>query len=262
MELPAELERYIFEWAARVHSGTRAALIQVSKYAGPWIEPILYEIVIVGVRSRGCQPSLDALQRYGHHVRHLLLGTDPKALISQYLVACPRTINLGIWTSQKLDEEAIDALKRLPLERLCIHLEAIFNYQALLLPQAEKILSAFPKLTHLDIASDSAPQPIIPCLKLLPKLSHLSLPRDFRPAPETVLKYWREIPTLEYFTLVAEGNGSEDYSEDFRRSEDDLRVVRCLVRNFLDDWKRAAKGESDMWAYVKVVTERRSGLML
>ncbi|TFK66227.1 hypothetical protein BDN72DRAFT_158514 [Pluteus cervinus] len=261
VELPPELERHIFEWAAHIHPGTGPVLMRVSKYVASWIEPILYEIVIVGVKSRGSRLSLEALKKYGRHVRHLLLGDVPNELTSQYLASCPGTINLGIWTSRKLNEEAINTLNRLPLERLCIHLDAIFNYKDLLFPQAERILSAFHKLTHLDIASDSSPEPITTCLNLLPKLSHLSLPRDFRNVRETVQKYLQDIPKLKYVLVVSEGHGSEDYSEDLIMPDDDQRVVRCLVLDFFDDWNRGARGEKDMWVYVKEVAEKRSGIL-
>lgn len=62
-DLPTELEREIFETAARMRPGSALDLVLVARKVRTWIQPLIYEMVTLGTddtslfricRARGC----------------------------------------------------------------------------------------------------------------------------------------------------------------------------------------------------------------
>ncbi|TFK64279.1 hypothetical protein BDN72DRAFT_278450 [Pluteus cervinus] len=153
--LPVELERAIFEDAARLSRQSIPLFMRVAHRVKEWLEPLLYSVVIVHQAYQGVKgytPPIERLESYAPHVRHFLIYSliiDEFCVddLVKYLTLCTNLINVGLWIVYRHSEIAA-ALSSLPLERFSGPLLRF-------LPDIQRQIGgtqiAFPGLTHLEL---------------------------------------------------------------------------------------------------------------
>ncbi|TFK74248.1 hypothetical protein BDN72DRAFT_833579 [Pluteus cervinus] len=121
--LPPELEREIFELAARIDRAVCRSLLVVSKRVYLWIEPLLYETIIQDKRS-GKEATFPLPEGKSRYVRNLLLGgTVDWSSTDEILRDCPNITNLAVWC--RTTPDCLDIIKNLPLKRLSANFHAL-----------------------------------------------------------------------------------------------------------------------------------------
>ncbi|KAJ7458923.1 hypothetical protein FB451DRAFT_964776, partial [Mycena latifolia] len=188
--LPPELEREIFEIAARNHPATIPVLVRIAKrvnvifhhcvaQGGHRIEPMLYRVLCVawelGNPSRiplaALRSAMDVKPAafFHDHVRHLqFMGYFPVEDIIKILSVCKNTINLSLSGRSIRDARTLlPFLGVLPLQRLSATLGRLFA------TGTDFSHPLFSQITHIDV-------PTMPWevagFALLPRLTHLSFP--------------------------------------------------------------------------------------
>ncbi|TFK65250.1 hypothetical protein BDN72DRAFT_900863 [Pluteus cervinus] len=267
ISLPVELERVIFELAAQIDPATVPSLALVSSYVSPWVLPIIYETLIVCLSSDENGPPIPSLERYGKYVRHLLVGHHGSTVagVTSIFALCPNITHLALWAVLILDGTALEGLKRLPLIRLSIHMESLFDLSQSMIPQAERIFPSFPQLTHLDVANH-VPEQLSDCLEYLPRLIYLSLPDDSKnsglESPEEILD---ALPNLKFILFLTQdvddsiklGNPPNGIKlEELGSKWPELIVTACAPV-----WKRRSR-KTPRQTYPKMVTWKNSSLRL
>ncbi|KAG5725557.1 hypothetical protein E4T56_gene10066 [Termitomyces sp. T112] len=123
--MPSELQRLIFETAARRDRSVARQLILVSQNVRTWIEPILYECIIV--RS---QQHAEALfktiaaksQALGSFVKSLAIGDSVTLQQSKdILAACSQNVvNFAVWTNSRNPSVFLPFVRSLSIRRLSL----------------------------------------------------------------------------------------------------------------------------------------------
>ncbi len=219
--------------------------------------------MIVYTDSSARHPSDVVIQKYGHHIRHLLFGGRGSIFVLvSYLKSSPNITSLAVWSDFVPQEELLTLLKKLPLVRLSMYPTTLLMDE----PGSDEdqkavhnLFSCFPQLTYLDLVLEP-PVPYIPCLRSLPNLTYLS---TFR-APHA-MRDWsfpdlrNECPGLKALVIVREGTKLKTYEE----ADDDLvsikdpRVVSCLVPSYVKDWERGARGQPDIYDFGLEILRKR-----
>ncbi|KAJ6583027.1 hypothetical protein DFH09DRAFT_1360308 [Mycena vulgaris] len=201
LDLPVELEREIFEIAAKADVGTALRLVLVARRVQAWVEPIIYSRVVVAhapeivgaqtqfartilARARRCgkvQSSKPTHQArllkfiriipfrpaafFARHVKCLHVGNLSEIELVTVLTTCTGISELGWWTST-VTASVVPALATLALRRLSV--DHSFDFQFPGIP-------SFATLTHLDITfHDTVLIPQLPPLENFPALTHFS----------------------------------------------------------------------------------------
>ncbi|TFK67176.1 hypothetical protein BDN72DRAFT_843419 [Pluteus cervinus] len=110
--LPTELEREVFIFALQDEVTSPIALLLVAKYVYDWLIVDLYKTVLI--RSFRQDISMDGIETYGHHTRHLLVeygvdwheqygqhGHDVGDFISHF----PNVYNIALWSLDRSGNE-------------------------------------------------------------------------------------------------------------------------------------------------------------
>ncbi|TFK65249.1 hypothetical protein BDN72DRAFT_921078 [Pluteus cervinus] len=215
------------------------------------ILPILYETVIIYSRVKA--PPITSLERCGRYVRRLLITptriTADSKLVASYLHSCPNITNLALWANPINNKTIIEAIKRLPLIRLSIHLDSLFDLVEPITSQAARIFPIFSQLTHLDMQSD-VPNELSEFLCYLPSLKYLSVPTG---TPDLELdEAFAALPHLKFILFLKQDLYLDDYACDIddRATLPDQIIVNCRVPIFTEDWIQGATGGIDVWEYV------------
>ncbi|KAJ7449043.1 hypothetical protein B0H11DRAFT_2247351 [Mycena galericulata] len=208
LDLPVELEREIFEMAAKADVGTALRLALVARRVQSWIEPIIYSRVVVAEapevavlprevralrayrslhksKSKRAAPQVNVprfirtlpfrpASFFAHHVKRLHLGNLSEPHLLTVLAACTGATELG-WWGNDLTAPVATALVRLPLTRLAVDRTFHFHFFLPGTSTSTSIGPAFDHLTHLDLTFDTMAMPALPPLDPFPALTHLSL---------------------------------------------------------------------------------------
>ncbi|TFK61774.1 hypothetical protein BDN72DRAFT_849401, partial [Pluteus cervinus] len=208
-------------------------------------------------------PSEEVIQKYGHHIRHLLFGwRGSLATFVLYLTSSPNITSLAVWSDFRPQEEWFHFFKRLPLVRLSMYPITLLMDNERLEEgpkEAHTLFLCFPQLTHLDLVLE-LPLPYIPCLKSLPNLRYLSM---YLPAHSIRNSSFPDLrndsPGFKVLVIIREGTEIHEYEE----SDDDLtnikdpRVVSCLVPSYVRDWERGARGQFDVYDFGLEILKKR-----
>ncbi|TFK66744.1 hypothetical protein BDN72DRAFT_899573 [Pluteus cervinus] len=241
--LPPELEYDIFILAFYNDSKNEKNLALVAKRVFDWLIPHRYHIVILSDSDEGSYPigfNEATYQRYGHHVRHLLIGV---LRLGVYLHLFPNVVNLAFWVDYKPIH--LPSLLQLPLTRLSAD-------------PSPALFQVFSKLTHLDILSTASDDEISPVL-YLPNLTHLCVLRSISQSFLEMFLDKERCPELRVAIVWSFGSGSAVLYEHQSLEVDDNRVVmvRCEPRH---DWQIGARGGFDMWKFAEGVIASRNVL--
>ncbi|KAJ7753942.1 hypothetical protein DFH07DRAFT_506087 [Mycena maculata] len=206
MDLPVELQRKIFETAARADMGTALRLAVVSTWVQAWVEPIIYARVVVARKDNPAalpishhtgwvEPprtpiptpkfigslrfkSLRLPSFFARHVKSVLFGYLYQSELLPVLLHCTGVTELG-WWGTSLTPAVGAAMSALPLRRLAVDFSFLLPFR--ISPAYTALSSTLAHLTHFDLnlvkgVPSELRFPAIPrLLKDLPALTHFSL---------------------------------------------------------------------------------------
>ncbi|TFK61769.1 hypothetical protein BDN72DRAFT_863340 [Pluteus cervinus] len=266
--LPVELERYIFEISIAIFPQTATTLVRLSKYVHDWLVPLIYEVIVSSVKDRR-EPGTEAIERYGPHIRHLLVGWDGNEdVLTDFLTWSPNIINLAVWCNLDDDGEWKSLAQRLPIVRLSIHPASVYNGNHTdnqIKEELTSFFSSFPQLTHLDIASEIACRSMT-FFDAMPKLTYLSLYHDGYeegydeelPVNQRYPDLREDYPSIKFLIFLKESSLLTCYTrdtEDRSRWVDDPRAMGWVVPSYVDDWENGARGRPDVWKFATRLPE-------
>ncbi|KAJ7040981.1 hypothetical protein C8F04DRAFT_1081261, partial [Mycena alexandri] len=255
--LPPELEREIFELAVRVHPSVAPNLLLVAHRVHVWIEPILYEtlIILVGAPSEPPPAILQAFQSkpasfFRTHVRNLLLHYDRHAKqFPAILSRCSGTVNLAVLGQAR--HSLLAPLGAMKLQRLAVHMQALFGPKHI-----DLTLPCFATLTHLNIMNSDEDRITAEDFASLPALTHLHL-FQCRALMDAVLLRCHALKVL-----VSTWAFPPEIPE-LRSLIQDPRVVLVHLwahrRSSIEDWKAGTEGRPDLWSRADLFVAKRHG---
>ncbi|KAJ7487384.1 hypothetical protein B0H11DRAFT_1117736 [Mycena galericulata] len=271
--LPAELERLVFETAAYSNPQSMPGLLLVARRVKIWIEPLLYRGLYFSWKARkarepGSQSPMAAIfdlfdakpaSFFHDNVRSLCFRDfHPTEVIAEVLCACDATVNLTFFDLMG-GPALLPILATLPLQRLSACLVHLFP------DWIDFAHPLFAQITHLDILDwDDRGWDFYSGLAELPHLTHLCFSYN-RYVPDDVCRgALRYCPSLEVLAIVRSSlEGCSDRAlfgplaepTDLRT---DARFVVVVVEDDLNDWKKGTLGGKDYWAVADaMVAERR-----
>ncbi|KAJ7097545.1 hypothetical protein C8R44DRAFT_811605 [Mycena epipterygia] len=256
--LPLELEREIFELTARVYPKMAPILLRVAQRVHTWIEPLLYETLILRVPESNSSHMLALLKSKPTsflYVRNLLLDDSflkhadhSKLAIS----ACSKVQDLALFNPRP-SESLLSHLAAMKLQRLMVRLDLLFGHTSLI----NFTLPVFATITHLDtrLIADG----FVTGLSLLPVLTHLCLfeakHSDLNYALLNCKKSNILINTYRAAAPLAEEGRA------FSITDPRLVLTRMLFYDArVKDWELGAQGGCDSWARADLfVAKKRRG---
>ncbi|KAJ7112772.1 hypothetical protein C8R43DRAFT_1040472 [Mycena crocata] len=286
LDLPVELEREIFELAAKADVRTALRLAIVARRVQVWVEPIIYSRVVVahapaaslqlsyahdiqwersarGRRSKKA-PQIPVLRFirtipfrpasfFARHVKQLLLGNLTEPELVTVLSTCTGIAELGWWSSTAT-APVMAALATLKIDRLSV--DRSFDLLAAATPAA----AMFANVTHLDITMepDDYNMPALPPLQSFRSLTHFSMVFGrFLPAsPENWLnEVLKARPSLNILVLFSDRIHNEQIAG-LRPRNPDPRVVVMLPP--VGEW--TARWVHDAWPLAEEVVRERHKL--
>ncbi|KAJ7489107.1 hypothetical protein FB451DRAFT_1024520, partial [Mycena latifolia] len=254
--LPLELEREIFEITARLYPWMVRTLLRVAHRVLGWIEPMIYETLIVN--QKALHPSfLLALKTKPAgflHVRNLLLGTQlllaPDEL-NMLLSACSAVVNLALFRPH---HSMLPHLAAMKLQRLRAELYSLFN--SVVIDFTHPLFTA---VTHLDTRDwGSVPRYSDPSgFASLPALTHLNICNASCAVLCSLLLGCKKLKVLilSTYSLQSCKNASRNLSID-----DPRFVLMTYGGGGMVDWEAGTRGERDYWERADLfVAKRRRG---
>ncbi|KAJ3810187.1 hypothetical protein F5876DRAFT_42275 [Lentinula aff. lateritia] len=258
-DLPVELERSIFEIAARLDLKTAMNLSLVCRQLKEWIQPLIYEMVTLGTGDSALfLRTMEMLPAdfFARSVKRLCLTVSINPNDAQRILRiCTGISNLACW---------VDFIGRFPLTpstpfRELLHplrlrrlsIEAA-HFQTLSFPECAWIHS----LTYLDLVFWKEDSLLIRELRFLPALTHLALLLQHSSIETSALAYILSIlPSLQILCLVTDEDDLERYEQGTRLL--DPRVVCLPHPESVLDWEAPYRGRPDMWSQAEEIIEQR-----
>ncbi|KAJ6587590.1 hypothetical protein DFH09DRAFT_230789 [Mycena vulgaris] len=267
--LPLEIEREIFELAARATPERIPLLLAVSHPVKTWIEPIRFRTIVF---SEFPNPNMYSEEPAGHymsmaqflhvldskplsffrdHVRHLYFAHIYKpAQMRKVICACNAATSVVI--CEQVEPSLLPILSALPLQRLTINLGDLF-------PGGPDFSHAlFSTITHLEI---SEPTPsdwgTWSGLTHMLKLTHLALEHV---GSDVYMGALRNCKSLAVLLCISWGS-AEFGSDNFL----DPRFVALSQRSDIfmsrDLWIAGADGGRDRWVEVEEIVAKQRAVM-
>ncbi|KAJ7430211.1 hypothetical protein B0H11DRAFT_2138202 [Mycena galericulata] len=260
---PVELERVIFEIAARDWPVAIPSLMLVAQRVKQWVEPLLYRVIIlssqksafhlhgfprltVGFLLRVIQEKPPGFLRDSvRHVfvRHLFRGDTDTAwhprrvenpALDAILAACTGVADLFLGFGVSATREVLGAMSC--LRRLTLEIDLLFDGYPV-----NFMHPLFRNITHLEVLdSASVRESAWPAIASIPNLTHLAFcDPAFCPIFASVLRTSSRMQCLIF--LCADKVQMEEMPEDPRF------VVSGKV-DFDADWQNGSRGGDDYWA--------------
>ncbi|KAF8654995.1 hypothetical protein AX16_003299 [Volvariella volvacea WC 439] len=289
--LPQDVERVIFELAAREDRSSILVLMQVARRVYAWLEHMLHEIVILPSGGRELHDDPDTMLYLSlsrrpdgpqtRHVRHLLIHGERHPAHETLLPHCHNIQDLALWN--RFPSTAFPHLSSVihsphrtvsprGLLRLSVPLKDMFPDR-----RVDFSHEALKDLTHLDIAGGLDHWEDENNLSCLKKLRYLSFP-DVYPGQSEVIRKSLEVCEALEVVVLYRLHGHQPFIDikelpSIRRkvgldgTVQDLPEDRVVVFsyedmeygrfNWLDDWVRGALGKGDLWAKAEKIIEGR-----
>lgn len=281
-ELPMELEREIFEWAARAHCRSAVNLALVAKRFQAWcvdenthllteslrlhrIEPIIYETVVLDYPIVTTTLFLRTLKFrpagfFAQNVKSIYLTSMiPFTQAQKVLSICTGATSIACWADPDPKSDGLMPLLRTrPLERISTKLEALCSIETMdtISPTRYHIsLGTFANLSHIDIVNP--PGYFIPVewawLHVLPALTHLAFGDLFSMDHLHMLELFSELlAECEFLQTLVVISHDEPFIMELEKSGlCDLRLVLLpsfhYPRSLRDYWEGVRQGGPDFW---------------
>ncbi|KAJ6607694.1 hypothetical protein B0H10DRAFT_2070692 [Mycena sp. CBHHK59/15] len=239
LPLPPELEREIFETAARLYPGTIPALLLVAQRVLAWIEPLLYRTLVIKADMSQARDAarLDALIRALRSKPPTFIRDNVRNLLHQGDVHRHQVLEI-LSVCGGSSPDFIPVLEKLHLQRLSIFLDDIWpTTDAYTLP-----LSVFGTITHLDLFN-LAHDNIYAAVAALPALTHVSLlaePVAHATSATQMCQLLSGCPNLQVLVYMFSARFDQPLATTSRGlSIDDARLVFVRGQWGMDPWARA-----------------------
>jgi hypothetical protein len=184
--LPSELERIIFEIAAFSYKATALQLVLIARRVQTWIEPIIYQTVMLGLDSSTAGLTEDLFMRtlnsrpsdfFATHVKTLLFASSFNVEIAvDVLLKCTGVVCIGFWINpprfRKANLRPILDNDSLRPRLLSMDLEELTLSHDACLTRPFFDLHFFSHVTHLEVTTDEGWKEES-YFHLLPSLTHL-----------------------------------------------------------------------------------------
>ncbi|KAF8646621.1 hypothetical protein AX16_007122 [Volvariella volvacea WC 439] len=296
--LPQELERFIFELAARSdRSNTLFALMLVAHRVRAWVDPIRFEIMMIGSASWFRTPPKNIMHRYrlshpsglqGALIGHLLYDTSDDSGFdwNDFLPTCYNLQSLAIWggrpgplgsTLQTLTTLTRSSLRTVSPSGGLFCLSACLTH---LFPggNIDWTHPVLKDLTHLDVldqphelgewVEENSPA----CLKRLRYLLFGDINTGHPSTVDFLTKCLERCSALEL--MILPGNIYVEKDESLlpqtrrilgpdgtvKTVPEDRVVINDSVHGFDDwviDWYRGATGGEDIWIKCEMIAKQR-----
>ncbi|KAJ7660174.1 hypothetical protein DFH06DRAFT_391574 [Mycena polygramma] len=254
-KLPSELEREIFEIAAVQNPKSIPTFLRVCRRVRAWLEPFLYQVLMIlhwnapllfAVESKAGAWLRAAVRHAFFHIKSEYEATKVKNL----LTACSDISNLTLIERSDPDDELIDILDKMRLQKLDLTLTSSAPDWGLVTLGRPMFLS----VTHLAMFKEPrfagqqeqwlnwAPLASLPALTYLSLSEYLSL----HLLSQTLSQCPRLVLAITTFCGEYERNHAISFARGITIS--DPRVVVMLVADYIKDWERGAWGAPDYWA--------------
>ncbi|KAJ7626082.1 hypothetical protein FB45DRAFT_922904 [Roridomyces roridus] len=266
--LPYELEREIFELAARAHPKFAPRLALVSSYVQTWVETVIYELIVLGASSS--KPDLfwrtfssRPASFFDKRIRTLHLGTGVSHTQARSLLAvCTNLTSLTCWSNPLPSGAKLRASLPHVLHRLSINAIALWGTGASLGPDVSDPL--FARLTHLEIVNPPSWFDWS-CLLVpgaLPCLTHLAFGDLSFPHASSIIPFFSAAlaaskeeeegaPRLQMLVAVSRNAQFLAALEEFEELWEDKRLVclpsYCHPWTPGEYWDGVARGEVQFW---------------
>ncbi|KAF8198875.1 hypothetical protein K438DRAFT_1823871 [Mycena galopus ATCC 62051] len=264
---PPELERAIFEFAARSCPTKIPTLMQTAWRVKHWVEPLLYRVIhISSTPARQMsgfpivpidvlvQAILNKRSALLNAVEFLFLENMPLSpagpIVDVILLACPRLTNL--FSSIPLSNlQGLASLRR--LRRLAVDTTDLLHPHP-----ADFTPPLFGNVTHFELL-DVPPGPDASRyadLVLIPSLTHISF--NCKPLLHELYPLLERRTRLEYIVLLSPDLHPHRVMRQIRHSDE--RFVQIGQTNFRADWFSSARGGRDYWDLAEAfIAARRAG---
>ncbi|KAF9077367.1 hypothetical protein BDP27DRAFT_1413783 [Rhodocollybia butyracea] len=258
-DLPIELERDIFEIAARMDLQTALNLSLVCRQLKDWTQPLVYEMVTLGTGD--IELFLRTMEMFppdffARCVKRLCLTVSIVPLHARTILqACTGITSLACWVDF-IDSEpnTLSPFGQLfyPLRLRHLSIETA-HFRRLELHECTWIHT----LTRLDLIFWRRDSLLISELHLLPALTHLALFIQHKDVENGLTYILSVVPALQVLCLVVDDVDLEYYEHNVNQI--DLRVVYMTRPGSVRDWEAAYRGLPDMWSRAEdIVAERRA----
>ncbi|EGO22469.1 hypothetical protein SERLADRAFT_409958 [Serpula lacrymans var. lacrymans S7.9] len=275
--LPTELEQMIFVTAALDYPLSAPKLALVARRTQLWVEPLVYEAIIVQHPSNTSRKAtvdgfLYAISRkpadfFARHVKILILSYLKQSQITRILSVCTGVVSLGCWTGCNAQLGRFIARSPLRPRRLSTCLE-----NTMAMNEDPDFGSPFYRnVTHLELDDSwSRWMTWAPAFALLPRLTHLALSFTFPvQIGNMLLDALRQIlggcKTLELCVLfLAAGSGQKWYQSSnslfVEKVIRDPRVVMMPWSLSHVRWASECWGSWSMWSCAGAIALRQREL--
>ncbi|KAF8800788.1 hypothetical protein BYT27DRAFT_7342299 [Phlegmacium glaucopus] len=220
VDLPYELECYIFKLTAGMYLRTAPKLCRISKYVQEWAEAVIYETVVLSpytnirlfLRTLRSRPPIF----FGRNVKKLHITKNFKsAVITRIVSACSGVTDFICWTDPTV--RLIQFLVPQRLQKLSITMEAFWGTSS---PSTRRFdPDIFPHLSHLEIVDPTASQTFdwnSLGLCELPAFAHMAFSDLTGQSHSQLLKYIRRLlrDCQHLLALVVFSREGEDLVKD------------------------------------------------
>ncbi|KAJ7782528.1 hypothetical protein DFH07DRAFT_325234 [Mycena maculata] len=181
LELPYELEREIFEFAAYAYPKYAPQLALVTSYVQTWVEAVIYETIVLGATSRKQELfwrtfSSRPAAFFSKNIRVLHLATGISYTQARKIITiCTNLYSLTCWSNPLTSTEEFGALLSPSLRRLSVNASTIWSPTGSFIAP-DLTHPVFARLTHLEIVNPPSWFDWAPLLDedALPNLTHLA----------------------------------------------------------------------------------------
>ncbi|KAJ7646566.1 hypothetical protein FB45DRAFT_998050 [Roridomyces roridus] len=277
MDLPYELEREIFELAARAYPKDAPSLALVASYVQEWVEAAIYEIIVLG---SCCPQKLELFFRtfssrptafFAKNVRvlHLTAGVS-HTQARKLLAVCTNLSSLTCWANPLGSGEEFSASLAVTspnLRRLSINVASLWSPGA---PGPNFTHPFLARLTHLELVNPPTWFDWSPLLDgcSLPNLTHLAFGDLTAAHSPTMIDFFvaalaSDIPRFEMLIAVSRNvvflNALEKAEligpDSGRESERRFVCLPCYYYPFKPSeyWKGVARREVQFWRTPEMV---------
>ncbi|KAJ7222832.1 hypothetical protein B0H12DRAFT_1151058 [Mycena haematopus] len=272
MDLPPELQREIFETAARADMGTALSLAVVSSGVQAWVEPIIYARIVVArnpalpiARPTGgkfidsLRLSLRPRSFFARNVKSVLLGLLHPVELLLILSTCTGVTELGWWGARRIGPMVEAAMGALPLRRFAVDSTFLAPFHNI--PDHTALTSTLAYLTHFDLNL------VRLLLAGFPALTHFSLLYPAHLSTSDTIKVntsaWADpvlaaAPRLCVFLLFCDAVYYEELDGLRPRSTDLRVVVRTSPREGEGGHRPGSRWFHDAWPLAdEIVRDRK-----
>ncbi|KAF8069962.1 hypothetical protein FPV67DRAFT_994905 [Lyophyllum atratum] len=258
---PDDLQRLIFEIAARADGKTARRLVLVARHVRKWIEPILYECLIIRSQREGTLlfETIGSKPRgfFATHVKSLAIGDSVTFQRSKaILAACSQNIvNLAVWGNTRNPTIFLPFIRSQNIRRL-----SLMSQHSSELSFPPSLLSS---LTHLMIldgpyswfqireaarhrkSSDVTDPEYHNAIALFRSLTHFGVCSQNWGRAQTILKV---AGNLKYFVVILPPHFRATTIIAQRIQEiGDRRVVLVEHTHTMESWEASVRGEAGIW---------------